>query len=157
VALAAAPGGAGFHEASGLSPEHWWHLERALQRRVLWAFPKRGLIEEDAAQDMLTWQVSGGFSVDVSVRIEGEDRIGIERLVRYCARGPLALKSLHAPDGDRFARVTGRPADLPPPRARGPAEGGRFPAGRTPSGASTEFIRPHPLGAPSRPHPTHRR
>ncbi len=47
---------------------------------------------------MLTWQGSGGFSVDASVRIEGEDRGGIERLVRYCARPPFALERLHALD-----------------------------------------------------------
>jgi hypothetical protein len=48
---------------------------------------------------MRTWQGTGGFSVDASVRIEGEDRAGLERLVRYCARGPLALERLHAPAG----------------------------------------------------------
>ena len=47
---------------------------------------------------MLTWQGSGGFSVDASVRIEAEDRAGIERLVRYCARPPFALERLHALD-----------------------------------------------------------
>jgi len=41
-------------------------------------------------------QGSGGFSVDASVRIEAEDRAGIERLVRYCARPPFALERLHA-------------------------------------------------------------
>jgi len=43
-------------------------------------------------------QGSGGFSVDASVRIEAEDRTGIERLVRYCARPPFALERLHALD-----------------------------------------------------------
>jgi hypothetical protein len=32
------------------------------------------------------------------VRIEGEDRAGIERLSRYCARPPFALERLHALD-----------------------------------------------------------
>jgi hypothetical protein len=32
------------------------------------------------------------------VRIEGEDRAGIERLVRHCARPPFALERLHALD-----------------------------------------------------------
>ena len=32
------------------------------------------------------------------MRIEGEDRAGIERLVRYCARPPFALERLHALD-----------------------------------------------------------
>jgi hypothetical protein len=40
-----------------------------------------------------------GFSVDASVRIESEDRAGIERLVRYCARPPFALERLHATQG----------------------------------------------------------
>ena len=51
------------------------------------------------AADMGTWRGTGGFSVDGSVRIEAEDRAGLERLVRYCARGPLALERLYAPAG----------------------------------------------------------
>lgn len=88
-----------FHEATLLTPEHWSELERTVQRRVLRAFRRRGLLEEDAAADMLTWQGSGGFSVDASVCVDGEDRAAVERLVRYCARGPLALERLHALDG----------------------------------------------------------
>jgi len=42
--------------------------------------------------------LAAGFSVDASVRIEAEDRAGIERLVRYCARPPFALERLHALD-----------------------------------------------------------
>lgn len=45
--------------------------------------------------------VSGGFSVHGSVRIEGHDQPGLERLARYCARGPLAWERLHAPAGIR--------------------------------------------------------
>lgn len=58
-------------------------------------FGKHGGGEIDTA-GMLTWQGSGGCSVDASVRIEAEDRAGIERLVRYCARPPFALERLHA-------------------------------------------------------------
>jgi len=36
---------------------------------------------------------------DGSVRIEAEDRAGLERLVRYCSRRLLALERLHAPAG----------------------------------------------------------
>jgi len=88
-----------FHEATLLTSEHWEKLEKTTQRRVLRAFRRRGLLEEGAAADMLGWQASGGFSVDGSVRVEGHDRAGVERLVRYCARGPLALERLHAIDG----------------------------------------------------------
>jgi hypothetical protein len=34
--------------------------------------------------------------VDASVRVEGDDRAGVERLVRYFARPRLALERLHA-------------------------------------------------------------
>ena len=48
---------------------------------------------------MLSWRGSGGFSIDASVGIEGEDRAGVERLLRYCARPPFALERLYAPGG----------------------------------------------------------
>ena len=47
-------------------------------------FRRHGLLDELDAAGMLTWQGSGGFSVDASMRIEAEDRAGIERLVRSC-------------------------------------------------------------------------
>ncbi|MHC4925689.1 MAG: transposase [Planctomycetota bacterium] len=31
--------------------------------------------------------------------MQGEDREGVERLLRYCARPPFALERLHAPNG----------------------------------------------------------
>jgi hypothetical protein len=49
-------------------------------------------------------------TVDASVRIQGEDRAGLERLIRYCARGPLALERLHAPAG--FGTLTSPEARL---------------------------------------------
>jgi hypothetical protein len=88
-----------FHGASELSPPHVQQLEATVQRRVLRQFARRGLLDEADADDTLSWQGSGGFSVDASVRIEGEDRAGIERLVRYCARPPFALERLYALDG----------------------------------------------------------
>jgi hypothetical protein len=89
-----------FHEASELSVDHARTLEPVLQRCVLRYFRRRGLLDEADAADMLTWRGTGGFSVDASVRIEGEDRTGLERLVlvRYCARPPFALERLHAFD-----------------------------------------------------------
>jgi hypothetical protein len=43
---------------------------------------------------MLTWRGTGGFSLDGSVRIAAQDRAGLERLLRYCARPPFALYRL---------------------------------------------------------------
>ena len=42
---------------------------------------------------MLTWE-HGGFSLDAAVRIAGDDRAGLERLLRYCARPAFALDRL---------------------------------------------------------------
>ncbi len=85
-----------FHEATLLQPEHWTRLQGVIQRRVLRYFRAHGLLDELDALHMLSWQGSGGFSIDASVRIEGDDRAGLERLVRYCARPPFALERLHA-------------------------------------------------------------
>jgi hypothetical protein len=91
--------GVRFHEAAALEAPDAEALARAVQLRVLRWFVRRGLLDPATAADMRAWQGTGGFSVDGSVRIEGEDRAGLERLVRYCARGPLALERLHAPAG----------------------------------------------------------
>jgi hypothetical protein len=87
-----------FHEAYDLTPDRIAQVESVVQKRVLRYFRRQGLLDELDAAGMLTWQGSGGFSVDASVRIEAEDRAGIARLVRYCARPPFALERLHALD-----------------------------------------------------------
>jgi hypothetical protein len=87
-------GSATFHEATHLTADDVLRLERTLQRRVLRLFQRRGLLTGDTVEDMLTWQASGGFSLDASVRIHGSDAGGRERLLRYCARPPFALERL---------------------------------------------------------------
>jgi hypothetical protein len=72
-----------FHEAPHLSADDVLRLERALQRRVLRLFQRRRLLDEDTVEDMLTWQASGGFGLDASVRIHASDADGRERLLRY--------------------------------------------------------------------------
>ena len=56
--------------------------------------PPRHTLDATDAPDMAGWEHGGGFSLDASVRIEALDRAGLERLLRYCARGPLALDRL---------------------------------------------------------------
>jgi hypothetical protein len=77
--------GVRFHEATRLDVRDAEALARTVQLRVLRWFARRGLLDASAVADMRTWRGTGGFSVDGSVRIEGEDRAGLERLVRYCA------------------------------------------------------------------------
>src|SRR5690606_18819866 len=73
-----ASGDVRFHEATGLSPDNAQRLARTMQRRVLRAFRRRGLLDDATADDMLTWQATGGFSVDAPVRIAANDRAGAE-------------------------------------------------------------------------------
>ncbi len=62
-------------------------VQAALRRRILRAFVGRGLLESFEAKEVLAYKHSG-FSVGTSVRIEANDRAGLERLQRYCARPP---------------------------------------------------------------------
>lgn len=100
---------------------------------------------------MLTWQGTGGFSLDASVRIHGSDRAGRERLLRYCARPPFALERLRIEGGPtaqhRPARA--RQADRSgPPSAPTTAEAARVrrvfyrPAHPTPDGRTLLALAP---------------
>jgi len=68
-------------------------LTENLRRAVLKRFARQGLIPEAAAQDMLSWP-HGGFSLNAQVRIEAQDRAGLERLLSYCLRPAVSLKRL---------------------------------------------------------------
>ncbi len=72
-----------FHEATRLQPCHGLDLQRVVQRRVLRDLRAHGLLDEADADGMLGWRGSGGFSIDASVRIQGDERAGVERLIRY--------------------------------------------------------------------------
>jgi hypothetical protein len=84
-----------FYEATTLTRELLERLQHTIRSRVLRHVQRHGLLEPHDAEDMLTWDHGGGFSLDASVRIEATDRAGLERLIRYCARPPFALERLH--------------------------------------------------------------
>ncbi len=88
-----------FHEATHLTASDWDELQQTVRHRVLRYFHCHGLLERHVTDDMLTWQASGGFSIDASVHIPARDRAGLERLLRYCARPPFALDRLEAAGG----------------------------------------------------------
>jgi hypothetical protein len=90
--------------------------QQLIRRRVLRWFTRQGWLEEADRQEMLRWAGGGGFSLDGSVRIEAEDRAGLERLLRYCARPPFALERLEAVGEDRLVY------HLPKPRPDGQTE-----------------------------------
>ena len=74
-----------FHPATGIASKAVAHAQASLRRRILRAFVGRGLLEGFEAQEMLGYKHSG-FSVATSVCIAAQDRAGLERLLRCCAR-----------------------------------------------------------------------
>ena len=96
--------GIGSHPASVIDPTAVAQAQTGLRRRILRAFVNWGLLESCDAKDLLDYQHSG-FSVDVGVCIEARDRAALQRLLRCCARPPLACERLAYPR--RAATVVG--------------------------------------------------
>jgi hypothetical protein len=116
----------GFHELSPPEDEEVEALLATIARRVLRLLVRRGRFEEDEAElDALSGLQAAsvqarlplpdgaapprrrrrtafleGFSLHADVWVHPEDRAGLERLILYGARGPLALERLtELPDG----------------------------------------------------------
>ena len=79
--------------ASGIDDEAVAQVQAEVRTRILRAFAGCGLIERFEAREMLAYRHSG-FSVEAGVGIQAQDRAGLERLLRYCARPPFALERL---------------------------------------------------------------
>ena len=75
-----------FHEARALCSVALAEIQARGRTRLLRALNRRNLLEREDAQAMGEWEHGGGFSLDASVRIEGQDRQDLERLLRNCAR-----------------------------------------------------------------------
>ena len=90
------------YETPALSSEQQADIQRNIRLRLQRALTRRGLLETDAAQVMASWDHDGGFSLDASVRIEAEDRSGLERLLQYCARLVFALERLRQIDPEHL-------------------------------------------------------
>lgn len=104
--------GVNFHPSSGIDVTTVAQVQADLRRRILRAFVGRGLIESFDAKEMLAYQHSG-FSVDAGVCIEAQDRAGLERLLRYCARPSFAMERLRKEGAAlvyRYAKQHSEPA-----------------------------------------------
>ena len=77
-------------------------VQAQVRRRILRAFVRRGILDKEDRRDMEPWEHGGGFSLDASVRIEANDRRGLERLLRYCARPPFAAERIEELDRHRL-------------------------------------------------------
>ncbi|GAB6044062.1 IS91-like element ISCR1 family transposase [Endothiovibrio diazotrophicus] len=90
----AGEGGVRFTEVDDLDAEDAEAVQVQVHRRILRAYQRRGLLDKGDRQEMEHWDHGGGFSLDATVRIEGRDRQGLGRLLRYCARPPFAAERL---------------------------------------------------------------
>ena len=89
------PSGIRFHPASDHDEAATARAQADCRRRLLRSFVQRGLIDAQDAKEMNEREHGAGGSKDASVRIDGADRSGLERLLRYCARPPFAMERLH--------------------------------------------------------------
>ena len=71
-----------FVEAGALTPEDLAAVQQQVRARVLRWFPCAGTLDSPDARHMAGWHHGGGFSLDASVRIDGHDRAGRERVLR---------------------------------------------------------------------------
>ncbi len=91
-----------FHALAHLSADAIAQVQNDAKRRIVHAFIKRGLLDSIDGEVMLLSRHGGGFSVDASVCIAGDDRAGLERLLRYCARPPFTMERLHRKGQDHL-------------------------------------------------------
>ena len=62
--------------------------ERLFRGKVLAFLTREGLLSDERARFLMSWNHNSGFSVDDSVRIEPEDQKSMERMARYILRPP---------------------------------------------------------------------
>lgn len=87
-----------FHAVSALDAAALRQVQVRVRQRTLHLFVRRGPLDKADGKAMGQRDHGGGFSVGASVCIEGTDRPGLERLLRYCARPPFALEHLQQLD-----------------------------------------------------------
>ncbi len=75
------------------TPEELAELSRKLRRRILKRMLRLKAVPEEAVEEMLA-RPHGGFSINGEVRVEADDRAGLERLLRYVLRPALSIKRL---------------------------------------------------------------
>ena len=81
-----------------------------LFRHKLLSFLKaEGLLSDERAALLLSWQHHTGFSVDSSVKVEPEDGVGLERLARYILRPPVSLERMRWEGGAEDVGYTLKP------------------------------------------------
>jgi Arc/MetJ family transcription regulator len=96
-------------EETHLTPETVQRLQTTIRRRIVGLFVRRGLLERADGEAMCACEHGGGFSLDTRVRIEANDRQGLERLLRYCARPAFAQERLRQIDAEHLVYESPKP------------------------------------------------
>ena len=104
-----ASGAATFHASDASDQKLLNEVQAKVRRRLLRALTRRGVLGPEDAETIASWDHGGGFSLDASVRIEGADRQGPERLLRYCARPAFALERRREIDADHLVYESIKP------------------------------------------------
>ncbi len=86
-----------FYKTVGLTQKVIQTAQETISKRVLRLFVRRDLLSSDESEQMQIWENGGGFSLHAQVTIAANDKKGLERLFRYCARPIYA--------GERLDRV----------------------------------------------------
>ena len=86
-----------FFQATKLDDCCFDTLTEMVRRRILRYFIRHDLVEEWDVSQMMTWQAGhSGCAINGSVVAAADDRFGLERLLRYCARPVFASNRLAA-------------------------------------------------------------
>jgi hypothetical protein len=101
--------GAEFHPATELDATDVAAVQAKIRHRGLRWLHRHGHLDDLAVHTLDSADHAGGWSVDASVTIPQWDRHGLERLVRYCARPPLAQERLGRLNDEQLVYSLRRP------------------------------------------------
>ena len=96
-------------EETHLTPEQISRIGRSIRQRITNIFVRRGFLDKAEGEALRTASHDGGFSLDANVRIEANDRQGLERLLRYCARPAFAQERLRQIDPEHLIYESKKP------------------------------------------------
>ena len=86
--------GLSFYKTVGITQKVIETAQETIRKRLLRLLVRRDLLSSDEAKAIQNWGNGGGFSLHARVQIAANDRKGLERLFRYCARPIVAGERL---------------------------------------------------------------
>ncbi|MEA3278018.1 MAG: transposase [Pseudomonadota bacterium] len=102
-------GGVRFYAVNELDAHDTDAVQARVRQRILRAYQRRRLIDKDDRRDMEQSDYGSGFSLYATACIAANDRHGLERLLRYCARPLFASERIEELDAHRLIYHLPRP------------------------------------------------